>query len=138
METVFLTQIKFLLTKRNFIQQIIEIIKNNCNFTCLYNEHVGYAFHLKESLIRNFVYMRISYFIKFYNRYMAPQNKTKNKGSLSMLNFILKVFFKKAYFLKKRVILATKHYGISWSCKISHNALWLKLHVFIGSWQALI
>ena len=75
METVFLTQMEILLTKRN-IQQIIEIIKNDRNFTYLYNEHVDHAFQLKESLIRNFVYMRISYFIKFYNRDMASRNKT--------------------------------------------------------------
>ena len=72
METVFLTQMKILLTKRNIIQQIIEIIKNDCNFTYLYNEHIDHAFQLKEILIRNFVYMRISYFRKFYNRDMAP------------------------------------------------------------------
>ena len=71
METVFLTQMKIFLTKRN-IKQIIEIIKSDCNFTYLYNEHVDHAFYLKESLIRNFVCMRISYFIKFYNRDMAP------------------------------------------------------------------
>ena len=79
METVFLTQMKILLTKRNIKQQIIELIKNDCNFTYLYNEHVDHAFHLKESLTRNFVYMRISYFIKFYNQDMAPQNKTCKK-----------------------------------------------------------
>ena len=70
---------KILLTKRNIIQQIIEIKKSDCNFTYLYNEHTDHAFQLKESLIRNFVCMRISYFIKFYNRDMAPQNKTCKK-----------------------------------------------------------
>ena len=79
METVFLTRMKILLTKRNIIQQIIEIIKNGCNITCLYNEYVDHVFHLKESLIRNFVYMRISYFKKFNNRGMAPRNKTCKK-----------------------------------------------------------
>ena len=53
MEIFFLTQMKILLTKRNIIQQIIEIIKRDYNFTYLYNEHVDNAFHLKESLIRN-------------------------------------------------------------------------------------
>ena len=64
---------------RNIIQQTIEIIKNDCNFTYLYNEHVDHAFHLKESLIRNFVYLRISYFIKFYNQDIAKRNNTCKK-----------------------------------------------------------
>ena len=79
METVFLTQMKILLTKRNIIREIIKIVKNDCNITYLFNEHVDHAFHLKESLIRNFVYMRISYFVKFNNRDMAPRNKTCKK-----------------------------------------------------------
>ena len=77
---------KILLTKWNIIQQIIELIKNDCNFTYLYNEHVDHAFHLKEILIRNFVYMRLSYFIKFYNRDMAPRNKTCKKKLASIIH----------------------------------------------------
>lgn len=78
METVFIIQIKILLTKRN-IQQVINEIKNHCNFRFLFDEHVDHAFLLKESLIRNFVIMRMSYFIRFYDRDIQPRNKACKK-----------------------------------------------------------
>ena len=79
METVFIIQIKILLTKRNIIQQVINEIKNHCNFRFIFDEHVDHAILLKESLVRNFVIMRMSYFIRFYNRDIQPRNKACKK-----------------------------------------------------------
>ena len=75
MEAIFTNNINKIIVCKNIAGTIIKAIKKDCNFVFLYNLHPKHASHLERKLIHYFVDIQIYYFIKFYNRDIAPRYK---------------------------------------------------------------
>jgi len=86
MEVISMSLIKDYLEIKGVAMNLINKIKEGCQFDFLYSGRAEHAIHLEHSTVKLFVVTRIFYLIKFYNRDLCHRNKENAKKTACVLH----------------------------------------------------